>query len=765
MFRKGKYLLLILLAAFFLQIKDAKAFVGTYVYDVNSVYVSGNNLYISGWGVTSIDSTTGRYYGSTWVQNVYHENGPWETHNISPQYTIYIVAGGEQYNYYNVAGGNGDYSLPYKDGDVYCGSSRCNVNGGVPDYHYINDNFTIKIPLSGSADSIQSIRDRLPVGNNKVLFLLNITLSGVSPAGGSGSTMEQLYLQVQKDRASNSGLFEVDPLVGFSNPVSKVKLVATNASVRCIGGAGWTGGLLANRVSKGGACGDIDKGSSVLFNGGNAGEVYDVHGQASVDVGGISYWYYKVCVDANGHNTACPGVRNDTFIPSFWAIAPPTTDNTLTIIKPSPCAATHTIVDESLSDNTDTQNLSCSSATNTTATFDRPNKTVIKYADGYKDGNGNYRDDGRIYCQLVCSEKLDTTFQPTPKVDAGTGFKYPVMFSGQRTCNFSYNLALLNADLATAKDWDEKARRIEDPDTVQGAINGNGTIIYKDESDPKYCSFWKTRYQQLQDISGKCESIKISDWEKGGPNQYDIDADVNATASTSEIAADTIRYKKDSSIINDTSATGDKYNWSLTSTVNATYSFSQAYYIEKYTGKKVTTPNESVNYTTDEDNQIAQYKYFTELNEYTNDYNLDLALTNVGRNVGSFWTKKWNIDLDCSYHVDNKIFPRPADTNYPKYGGVAFAFRQITLTNPFPGRPPRSNWVGHVADITTTPSAIYNNGHIQYFVQLQKENMMSIRNSNNGTSYSTYDMIGTTEHSKFVCDDYAFLFPLNQCNE
>ncbi|MDD3048861.1 MAG: hypothetical protein PHQ89_02590 [Bacilli bacterium] len=761
--KKLKFLLLLLIPLFFFQIKDVKAFVGSYVYDINSFKLEGGYIYISGWAVLSIDNLGA---------DGYDPNTTRETHNIDPTFVLKLRSENNAIvkNYTNILSATPirDYTRPYFDDAEYpagtgnlstaiknliCSTATCTNKN----YIYRNNDFKFRIPVTDFA----AIRQSITSGKWSFYLELNITLTpktGLNFRGKIISTYPSTYtkkilLGIQNNRISEAdekALYEMDPLIKFINRVTQVQLVATNAKVRCIQG----NTLLGPRLQGNKTCSST-KSDNILYNRGNAGETYDVYGQTVItSVDGIQYWGYDISVDRYGLNTSLNLDWNQrSYIPAFWVNPKLGEPTKIVIIKPSSCDPTSTIPTNNYSDNEITNNLKCNESSSSKSTINGGEQTIFQYND----------EGGNVYCSLKCSEQIVTTFNASPSLRAGTGYKYPVVFNGTRTCSFTYNESKLANDLAIANSWIEKANRINDKELVKKVGTGESNVtLYEDTpGNPQYCQMWKARAIRLNEIKAICNSTTINTYETGD-NKYDITPTITAEISTSTINKDIVTYSKEktnsSTNTRIKSPTAVDLDWKLESKIEVVYGFSKYYYIEKYTGKKVTDMVNGVNYTTDENGSIKQNKYFTELTELTGKYNLNLALINVGRNLKNNWVKKWKINMDCDYSVDNKIFPQKKDDNYKEYGAMAFSFRQISLTNPFPGRAARENWLGYENLITDKGKTVYNAKTAQYAVALSPADMLSIREYNEQNAYSVFNMRNGTEKSLFIHNYFSRFF-------
>jgi hypothetical protein len=168
--------------------------------------------------------------------------------------------------------------------------------------------------------------------------------------------------------------------------------------------------------------------------------------------------------------------------------------------------------------------------------------------------------------------------------------------------------------------------------------------------------------------------------------------------------------------------------WNKKSDANITLEFSQPYYVQRYTGDLSTYPISGYDYD-------GRYAY-TDFYERSQSHNFSLHARSLGPNLQGVSNNIWQINpFNCQYDVNNLIFPPAGDRNNIKYGYVAFMYRQVSLTNPFPNRAPGENWAGEVTDITRDGYKVYSNNPV-YTINLTPGVMQGIRGY--GTNYTSF---------------------------
>ena len=185
-------------------------------------------------------------------------------------------------------------------------------------------------------------------------------------------------------------------------------------------------------------------------------------------------------------------------------------------------------------------------------------------------------------------------------------------------------------------------------------------------------------------------------------------------------------------------------NWTEVSNLSATYEFDPYYCVRKYDAKLLAQnpPCPSGYYD-------GGRKYYTDFRERSGSYDLNVSVSGLGPNIPpGNPIQPWHVDMDCSYSVDNKIFPPPDDPNYPDYGNLAFSVRHISLTDPFPRRSARENWRGHEGKITSKGYSVYADTPLFQF-RLSPANLLDIRRENRLRTYSSF-RLDEAERSYFI---------------
>lgn len=768
--RKRELLTILLITLFFLNLNKVHAFVGPYSYDINSVTVQ--------YGT---DSVTGATVPDTMTINgwavVRYNNGASEIHNIQPKYVLRIVgkdtSGNEVFNSvttpdlvsadvsskpdYTSAStyAPSDLTVAYFDGGVYtshhngdrssnnliCGRVGKNNASGC-NHMFINVHFQFNIFLSNIKNLAQSIQKNIIV----YMYLDVSTEGGVKTVYGTNLsttayTASPINVGIQENRVPVGDLSNLRNYgISFGNLVKQVNLIATDAKARC------STNFKERRIwnDSGSKC-KIGVGSPLQLNYGNAGETYDVikSSPGSYDSNytnpGVFMYHVKI-KPSSGKD----GGSLDTYIPAFWT-KPPVDLKTYLYFTPSgPTPPT----DITGSDTPDNRPLTCNS--NLETTFDYSTPKVV-YSNNL--------------CSIKCGEKLTAKFQPATIIKAGTGFSYPADFTGTRTCQFSFDgvdtwTTDMNNAVTSANTLINDIHRLE-------AIPANRrTSIESDtlSSDWILYNNWVSQITNLNNDYSYC-SANSTNWTDA--NKYEMNANVNASTGTTNENVEYIRTVSSTTstqsgqshnsynvaqCVGDCSSTStatiNTYNWTETSTMTTKYEFSNYYYVEMLTGEKTTEPIPENSYY-----EIGR-KYLTELNSQAGRYNFDITLNNVGRNGIAGWDKKWSINVDCYYDVINPDFP-PGQN-------LGFRYRQISLTDPFPGgRTPGNNWLNQAAIINHIKQSGYSiyDQDPSYLVSLTPEDMRRIRVYNSNTTYGDSDL-DASGASKFIhtSDYYSSLF-------
>jgi len=173
--------------------------------------------------------------------------------------------------------------------------------------------------------------------------------------------------------------------------------------------------------------------------------------------------------------------------------------------------------------------------------------------------------------------------------------------------------------------------------------------------------------------------------------------------------------------------------WVKISKRDIKYSFDKDYYIEKYTGKPALNKANNDAYVHD-----GRYEY-TDFFTKSGTYDFGLSARTLGPNIPGVSNSAWSVNpFTCRYDLNNLIFPPEGDPNNALYGNVTYMYRQISLTDPFPGRSPGENWNGKVSLITAKHYTIYGMTPL-YRMSLTPPIMQTIRGF--GTDYTTYNPI------------------------
>ena len=171
--------------------------------------------------------------------------------------------------------------------------------------------------------------------------------------------------------------------------------------------------------------------------------------------------------------------------------------------------------------------------------------------------------------------------------------------------------------------------------------------------------------------------------------------------------------------------------WNKKSDIKYQFEFSNNYYVQKYTGELGLSNNSAYIYG-------GRFAY-TDFYQQTGKYDLKLTAVELGPHLNNAGSNIWKIDpFKCEYNLTNLIFPPKGDINYTKYGNVGFEFRQISLTEPFPNRTARENWLGKESLITNVEYGIYNNQPLYHF-NLNSSNREKVRFYNSKNKYDSFN--------------------------
>ena len=103
----------------------------------------------------------------------------------------------------------------------------------------------------------------------------------------------------------------------------------------------------------------------------------------------------------------------------------------------------------------------------------------------------------------------------------------------------------------------------------------------------------------------------------------------------------------------------------------------------------------------------------------------------------------WKLNVNCFYQVKNLAFPQGGETvassdtdeNYTPFGNVAFEYRTIDLSDPFPEREPGANWYGKQSLITPTIET-----DPDFEINLSRKAIIDIREYNKTNPYVTFNL-------------------------
>jgi hypothetical protein len=399
---------------------------------------------------------------------------------------------------------------------------------------------------------------------------------------------------------------------------------------------------------------------------------------------------------------------------------------------------------------------------------------------------------GKYYCKTgdlvgnkckVCKDKTIVTGEPTKCLSGtdtdpnGTSEDGGCLLS-HNACNSPYYLrgdvcqkAVCSASSYT--DWSVAQDHINSHITEASNAKANYASWVKAFnsliSDRSICDSYATSnvYKGSSDISvsysetqgtmqvSKQKAFTITESTIGGstiiktnPKQYDIKEDKSRTLSIGSSAYNnsTISLYGGSYIeyIDKPNVTYYDF-WNEKSTASNKLEFSKFYYVQRYTGELSTTISSGYD--------LGGRRVYTDFYQKSGTQNFSSNFDKIGPNLplsqdNSMKIKPSSNKLTCSYNVDNRIFPQEGGKNYPSYGSVAFTFRQISLTDPFPNRDPRTNWVGQ----TIKGYEIYNNDP-KYKYYLNPTCMQAIRIYNNQSygygSFNSYNPYKSDFLSKY----------------
>ena len=301
------------------------------------------------------------------------------------------------------------------------------------------------------------------------------------------------------------------------------------------------------------------------------------------------------------------------------------------------------------------------------------------------------------YCSVKCEEDVSIQYDGKKYVTAGMWFKYPVKIDGNRVCDFDfYNYKLLSEQL-------EEAHRASKVNACDDTCN------YKIE----------ITIGILSQALNNC--LVLKDNFSTGANKYNFDADVRGVFEMSGGIEKTVSYKKtkDGELTNKisnesyicvnkkdftdyyTCNPGEEGNrvlvplkWSLNSTLkDVVYDVSSVYYSEQSTGRIVTenemNPAEKY-YLAGEDGRI----FFTDMRDALCTYPFTIYVDKIARNIGTYWERRKYVEITCEYTVEKGLISYPQENGFcpnpnddPSDGnkpGINVKYRQISLNKVFP---------------------------------------------------------------------------------
>lgn len=301
------------------------------------------------------------------------------------------------------------------------------------------------------------------------------------------------------------------------------------------------------------------------------------------------------------------------------------------------------------------------------------------------------------YCSVKCEEDVSIQYDGKKYVTAGMWFKYPVKIDGNRVCDFDfYNYKLLSEQL-------EEARRAFKVNACDDTCN------YKIE----------ITIGILSQALNNC--LVLKDNFSTGSNKYNFDADVRGVFEMSGGVEKNVTYKKtkDGVLTNNfsnesyicvnkkdftdyyTCNPGEEGNrvlvplkWSLNSTLkDVVYDVSSVYYSEQSTGRIVTenemNPAEKY-YLAGEDGRI----FFTDMRDALCTYPFTIYVDKIARNIGTYWERRKYVEITCEYTVEKGLISYPQEKGFcpnpnddPSDGnkpGINVKYRQISLNKVFP---------------------------------------------------------------------------------
>lgn len=301
------------------------------------------------------------------------------------------------------------------------------------------------------------------------------------------------------------------------------------------------------------------------------------------------------------------------------------------------------------------------------------------------------------YCSVKCEEDVSIQYDGKKYVTAGMWFKYPVKIDGNRVCDFDfYNYKLLSEQLEEAH--------------LAFKVNAcDDTCNYKIE----------ITIGILSQALNNC--LVLKDNFSTGANKYNFDADVRGVFEMSGGIEKNVSYKKtkDGELTNKFSNEsyicvnkkdftdyyacnpGEEGNrvlvplkWSLNSTLkDVVYDVSSVYYSEQSTGRIVTenqmSPTEKY-YLAGEDGRV----FFTDMRDALCTYPFTIYVDEIARNIGTYWERRKYVEITCEYTVEKGLISYPQENGFcpnpnddPSDGnksGINVQYRQISLNKVFP---------------------------------------------------------------------------------
>lgn len=352
-------------------------------------------------------------------------------------------------------------------------------------------------------------------------------------------------------------------------------------------------------------------------------------------------------------------------------------------------------------------------------------------------------------CTIKCTESIIFSIDPVKKVLAGTSFRYPLYYSGERKCTSTYKYQEYETKIKKLVGEYEKLTGT-DKDTKANEIVNYYTLKKQCDEFTKQDSDYKNEYKLNANVELKVDtstgsktikyvSLKINDYE-------------------SNVNVDEVNYAScgyDESLKKCAGSTKTISNWTETARIYGKYTMPNTY-VERYTGEIKNVPSTKTCNAGD--------RYFVDFKELTNPqtgatdetgYSLTLTADEIGNNIDKS-KDKWKLSVNCSYKVKNLIFPQGSSTttvdeNYKKYGSSTFIYRQIDIDDPFPNREPAANWQGKENIIISKPYETLLT--LQKFeISLDRGSIKRVRDYNSNYPYDTFNL-SEMEKSLFIINN------------